>query len=98
MEQLSDVLDLVPSLKARGEAFALATVVRTVAATAAKAGVWTTPAQVGTTCEYVAAKMANPGLVKISIKAATFTGTVVGASLAVQQSTCAYPECLGHGV
>ncbi len=38
MDRLSDVLDLVPSLKARGEAFALATVVRTVAATAAKAG------------------------------------------------------------
>ena len=38
MDRLSDVLDLVSSLKARGEAFALATVVRTVAATAAKAG------------------------------------------------------------
>ena len=38
MDRLSDVLDLVPSLKARREAFALATVVRTVAATAAKAG------------------------------------------------------------
>jgi xanthine dehydrogenase accessory factor len=38
MDRLSDVLDLVPSLKAKGEAFALATVVRTVAATAAKAG------------------------------------------------------------
>ena len=38
MERSSDVLELVPSLKARGEAFALATVVRTVAATAAKAG------------------------------------------------------------
>ncbi len=38
MERSSDVLELVPSLKAKGEAFALATVVRTVAATAAKAG------------------------------------------------------------
>ncbi len=38
MDRLSDVLELVPSLKARGEAFVLATVVRTVAATAAKAG------------------------------------------------------------
>jgi xanthine dehydrogenase accessory factor len=38
MERLTDVLELVPSLKAKGEAFALATVVRTVAATAAKAG------------------------------------------------------------
>lgn len=38
MERASDVLDLVSSLKAKGEAFALATVVRTVAATAAKAG------------------------------------------------------------
>ena len=38
MDRSSDVLELVPSLKARGEAFALATVVRTVAATAAKAG------------------------------------------------------------
>jgi xanthine dehydrogenase accessory factor len=33
-----DVLDLVAAKKAKGEAFALATVVRTVAATAAKAG------------------------------------------------------------
>ena len=38
MDRMPDVLDLVPSLKAKGEAFALATVVRTVAATAAKAG------------------------------------------------------------
>lgn len=38
MERASDVLDLVSSLKAKGEVFALATVVRTVAATAAKAG------------------------------------------------------------
>ena len=38
MDRMSDVLELVPSLKARGEAFVLATVVRTVAATAAKAG------------------------------------------------------------
>jgi xanthine dehydrogenase accessory factor len=38
MERSSDVLELVPSLKATGEAFVLATVVRTVAATAAKAG------------------------------------------------------------
>lgn len=33
-----DILDRISALKARGEAFALATVVRTVAATAAKAG------------------------------------------------------------
>ena len=38
MERAADILDLVSSLKARGEAFVLATVVRTVAATAAKAG------------------------------------------------------------
>jgi xanthine dehydrogenase accessory factor len=38
MDRSSDVLELVPSLKAKGEAFVLATVVRTVAATAAKAG------------------------------------------------------------
>jgi xanthine dehydrogenase accessory factor len=38
MDRPSDVLELVPLLKAKGEAFALATVVRTVAATAAKAG------------------------------------------------------------
>jgi xanthine dehydrogenase accessory factor len=38
MDRMSDVLELVPSLKAKGEAFVLATVVRTVAATAAKAG------------------------------------------------------------
>ena len=38
MDRTADVLELVPALKAKGEAFALATVVRTVAATAAKAG------------------------------------------------------------
>ena len=38
MDRASDVLELVPLLKARGESFVLATVVRTVAATAAKAG------------------------------------------------------------
>jgi xanthine dehydrogenase accessory factor len=38
MEHASDILDLVSTLKAKGEAFALATVVRTVSATAAKAG------------------------------------------------------------
>lgn len=38
MDRSSDVLELVPSLKAKGEAFVLATVVRTVSATAAKAG------------------------------------------------------------
>lgn len=38
MRPQPDVIDLVASLKARGEPFALATVVRTVAATAAKAG------------------------------------------------------------
>jgi xanthine dehydrogenase accessory factor len=38
MERARDILDLVSSLKAGGEAFALATVVRTTAATAAKAG------------------------------------------------------------
>jgi xanthine dehydrogenase accessory factor len=35
---MADILDVANDLKARGEAFALATVVRTVAATAAKAG------------------------------------------------------------
>ncbi|SDR20567.1 xanthine dehydrogenase accessory factor [Rhizobiales bacterium GAS191] len=34
----SDILDLVSAMKAKGEPFALATVIRTVAATAAKAG------------------------------------------------------------
>jgi xanthine dehydrogenase accessory factor len=34
----SDILDLVSAMKTKGEAFALATVVRTIAATAAKAG------------------------------------------------------------
>jgi xanthine dehydrogenase accessory factor len=38
MDRLSDVLELAPLLKAKGEAFVLATVVRTVAATATKAG------------------------------------------------------------
>jgi xanthine dehydrogenase accessory factor len=38
MTQAADVLELVSGMTARGEAFALATVVRTVAATAAKAG------------------------------------------------------------
>ncbi len=38
MDRSGDVLELLPSLRAKGEAFALATVVRTVAATAAKAG------------------------------------------------------------
>jgi xanthine dehydrogenase accessory factor len=38
MSQQSDVMDLVSDLKLRGEAFALATVVRTVSVTAAKAG------------------------------------------------------------
>jgi xanthine dehydrogenase accessory factor len=38
MNRARDILDLVSSLKERGEPFALATVVRTVAATAAKAG------------------------------------------------------------
>lgn len=38
MNRARDILDLVASLKERGEPFALATVVRTVAATAAKAG------------------------------------------------------------
>jgi xanthine dehydrogenase accessory factor len=38
MTATPDILDLVSALKARGEPFALATVVRTVAATAAKAG------------------------------------------------------------
>jgi len=36
--QSSDILDLISAMKAKGEPFALATVVRTVAATAAKAG------------------------------------------------------------
>ena len=38
MPQQTDVMDLVSNLKLRGEAFVLATVVRTVAVTAAKAG------------------------------------------------------------
>ena len=38
MDRGTDVLDLVSDLKARGEAFVLATVVRTVSMTAAKAG------------------------------------------------------------
>ncbi len=38
MDRSPDVLDLVSDLKARGEAFVLATVVRTVSMTAAKAG------------------------------------------------------------
>jgi xanthine dehydrogenase accessory factor len=38
MRQPPDLIDLVASLKARGEAFCLATVVRTVSVTAAKAG------------------------------------------------------------
>ncbi len=38
MNRARDILDLVSSLKDKGEPFALATVVRTVAATAAKAG------------------------------------------------------------
>lgn len=38
MDRASDILDLIATMKAKGEPFALATVVRTVAATAAKAG------------------------------------------------------------
>src|SRR5262250_2188421 len=38
MEHATDILDTVAELRARGAPFALATVVRTVAATAAKAG------------------------------------------------------------
>ncbi len=38
MRRATDMLDLVSSLRSKGEPFALATVVRTVAATAAKAG------------------------------------------------------------
>jgi xanthine dehydrogenase accessory factor len=38
MERATDILDLISTMKLKGEAFALATVVRTVAATAAKAG------------------------------------------------------------
>ena len=38
MERGSDILDIISTRKAAGEPFALATVVRTVAATAAKAG------------------------------------------------------------
>jgi len=38
MDHATDILDLVAAIKAKGEPFALATVVRTVAATAAKAG------------------------------------------------------------
>jgi xanthine dehydrogenase accessory factor len=36
--QATDILDLISAMRAKGEPFALATVVRTVAATAAKAG------------------------------------------------------------
>src|SRR5712672_1888626 len=36
--QATDILDLISTMRAKGEPFALATVVRTVAATAAKAG------------------------------------------------------------
>ena len=38
MDQAPDILELISTMKQKGEAFALATVVRTVAATAAKAG------------------------------------------------------------
>ena len=38
MNHATDILDLVSAMKARGEPFALATVVRTVSMTAAKAG------------------------------------------------------------
>ena len=38
MDDATDILDIISTRKARGEPFALATVVRTVAATAAKAG------------------------------------------------------------
>jgi xanthine dehydrogenase accessory factor len=38
MDRAGDILDLISAMKAKGEPFALATVVRTVAATAAKAG------------------------------------------------------------
>ena len=38
MDRARDIIELISSLKAKGEPFALATVVRTVAATAAKAG------------------------------------------------------------
>jgi len=38
MARASDILDIMATMRARGEPFALATVVRTVAATAAKAG------------------------------------------------------------
>jgi xanthine dehydrogenase accessory factor len=38
MSPANDILDVVSSMKAKGEPFALATVIRTVAATAAKAG------------------------------------------------------------
>ena len=38
MERASDILRIISARKAAGEPFALATVVRTVAATAAKAG------------------------------------------------------------
>jgi xanthine dehydrogenase accessory factor len=38
MNHATDILDLISTMKASGKPFALATVVRTVAATAAKAG------------------------------------------------------------
>src|ERR1700751_4801753 len=38
MDRAADILELISTMKQKGEAFALATVVRTVAAPAAKAG------------------------------------------------------------
>jgi len=38
MDRATDIIELIATMKQKGEAFALATVVRTVAATAAKAG------------------------------------------------------------
>ena len=38
LDRATDILELISAMKQKGEAFALATVVRTVAATAAKAG------------------------------------------------------------
>ena len=38
MTRATDIHDLISTMKQKGESFALATVVRTVAATAAKAG------------------------------------------------------------
>jgi xanthine dehydrogenase accessory factor len=51
MDRASDILGIISARKAAGEPFALATVVRTVAATAAKAGAKAVILPDGTICE-----------------------------------------------